>query len=608
MFAELREALVPLVAATGDPEQPRNDGVFGGPFGVDAQRAAVLELLDARRLRPRPLAPGPVAAPVRAEPRADRRAPDHEVRRVRLRGRAVLRAARVRPRALRGLRRPGAGPHDAGRAGLARRPRVPEPAVGEHRRPLAPVLRAYLLPQLRRQFPGAFDAIDADGLYRAVNTVQPSLIRIEADETTYNLHIILRFELELALMEGTLAVDDVPAAWNDAVAAAVRPRGPERRRGRAPGHPLGRRADRLLPDVHDREPDGRPAVGAHRGRRARTSGSGSRPATSRRLREWLRVNVHRHGRKLYPRELLGRVTGEELRVEPFVDVPARQARGRRAARTRLTSLERETNTCSRFSVGPRRRLRAGLMSRQESIVVAGAREHNLKDVTVELPRDSLVVITGPLGLGQVLAGLRHDLRGGPAPLRRVAERLRAPVPGADGQAGRGLDRGPVAGDLDRPEDDVAQPAVDGRHGHGDLRLPAPAVGADRQAVLLQLRPADRGAVGRADHRPDHGHGGGHAVHGPGADRPRPQGRVRQAARGAARRGLHAREGGRRAAPARGGDRPRQEVQARHLGRGGPAVDEAATCASAWPTRWRPRSRWPRGSSTSRRCRATARSR
>ena len=47
--------------------------------------------------------------------------------------------------------------------------------------------------------------------------MQPSLIRIEADETTYNLHIILRFELELALMEGTLAVDDVPAAWNDAV-------------------------------------------------------------------------------------------------------------------------------------------------------------------------------------------------------------------------------------------------------------------------------------------------------------------------------------------------------------------------------------------------------
>ena len=118
-----------------------------------------------------------------------------------------------------------------------------------------------------------------------------------------------------------------------------------------------------------------------------------------------------------------------------------------------------------------------MSSARISIVVSGAREHNLKDVTVELPRDSLVVITGLSGLGQVVARLRHDLRRGPAPLRRVAERVRAPVPRADGQAGRRLDRGPVAGDLDRPEDDVAQPAVDGRHGHRDLRLPAPAVGA-----------------------------------------------------------------------------------------------------------------------------------
>ena len=76
-------------------------------------------------------------------------------------------------------------------------------------------------------------------------------------------------------------------------------------------------------------------------------------------------------------------------------------------------------------------------------------------------------------------------------------------------------------------------------------------------------------------------------------------------RGAARRGLHAREGRRRAAPARGGDRARQEVQARHRGRGRPAGDAAATCASGWPTRSRPRSRWPTGSSRSRPCRATA---
>ena len=184
-----------------------------------------------------------------------------------------------------------------------------------------------------------------------------------------------------------------------------------------------------------------------------------------------------------------------------------------------------------------------------------------------------------VGLGQVLAGLRHHLRRGPAPLRRVAERLRAPVPRPDGQARRRLDRGAVAGDLDRPEDDVAQPALDGRHGHRDLRLPAAAVVADRQAALPRLRGADRGAVGRADRRPGHGARGGHALHGARADRARAQGRVRQALSRAARRRLHARQGRRRAAPARGPDRARQEVQARHLGRRRPA-DHAPRRAQA----------------------------
>ena len=107
-------------------------------------------------------------------------------------------------------------------------------------------------------------------------------------------------------------------------------------------------------------------------------------------------------------------------------------------------------------------------------------------------------------VGQVEPRVRHDLRRGPAPLRRVAVGLRAPVPRPDGQARRGLDRGALAGDLDRPEDDLAQPALDGRHGDRDLRLPAPAVGARGQAALPDLRAADRRPVGRADRRPGDG--------------------------------------------------------------------------------------------------------
>ena len=61
---------------------------------------------------------------------------------------------------------------------------------------------------------GELSDLDADRLYRAVNRVKPSYIRVEADEATYALHIILRFELEQGLIDGTIAVRDLPEAWN----------------------------------------------------------------------------------------------------------------------------------------------------------------------------------------------------------------------------------------------------------------------------------------------------------------------------------------------------------------------------------------------------------
>ena len=178
-----------------------------------------------------------------------------------------------------------------------------------------------------------------------------------------------------------------------------------------------------------------------------------------------------------------------------------------------------------------------------------------------------------LGLGQVEPRVRHDLRRGPAPLRRVAVGLRAPVPRPDGEARRGLDRGPLAGDLDRPEDDLAQPAVDRRHGDRDLRLPAPAVGACRPPALPQVRRPDRRPVDRADHRPPHDASRGRPLHGHGAGRARAQGRVRKAARGHPRAGLRQGADRRRAAAPRRGHRARQEVQARHLDRRRPPRDE-----------------------------------
>jgi carboxypeptidase Taq len=73
----------------------------------------------------------------------------------------------------------------------------------------------YFYPEAKRLFPEALDGVSLDDFHFAINDVRPSLIRVEADEVTYNLHIIIRFELEQALLAGDLPVADLPAAWNE---------------------------------------------------------------------------------------------------------------------------------------------------------------------------------------------------------------------------------------------------------------------------------------------------------------------------------------------------------------------------------------------------------
>ena len=142
-------------------------------------------------------------------------------------------------------------------------------------------------------------------------------------------------------------------------------------------------------------------------------------------------------------------------------------------------------------------------------------------------------------LGQVEPGVRHDLRRGPAPLRRVAVVVRPAVPRADGQARRRRHRGPVAGDLDRPEVGQPQPPLDRRHDHRGLRLPAPAVRPHRRPALPGPRQPARPPDAAADRRPRPAAAGGHPLPGARAGRARPQGRVRDAARGPLRAGLRA---------------------------------------------------------------------
>ena len=109
---------------------------------------------------------------------------------------------------------------------------------------------------------------------------------------------------------------------------------------------------------------------------------------------------------------------------------------------------------------------------------------------------------GPVRIGQVFARLRYNLCRGSTPLRRVAVGLRTSVPVSDGKAGRRPHRRPVSGDFHRTEIDIAQSAFNRRHGHRDLRLPAPPVCACRHAAL----PRSRHHARSPNRRPDGGFG------------------------------------------------------------------------------------------------------
>ena len=178
-----------------------------------------------------------------------------------------------------------------------------------------------------------------------------------------------------------------------------------------------------------------------------------------------------------------------------------------------------------------------------------------------------------VGFGEVEPGVRHDLRRGPAPVRRVVERVRPAVPRADGQAGRRLHRGPVAGGVDRPEVDEPQPALDRRHDHRGARLPAVALRPRRRAALPGLRARDREADPPADRGPGAGHAGGHPLPGAGSGGAHPQGRVRRPVRHAADAGLLPRAGRRHGAPAQRPADAEEAGEARHLGDRRPAVGQ-----------------------------------
>ena len=161
------------------------------------------------------------------------------------------------------------------------------------------------------------DGLSLDEMHRLMNVVAPSLIRVEADEVSYNLHIILRFEIEAGLMSGAIAVADLPAVWNAKMKEYLNIDVPSNAAGVLqdihwslgalgyfPTYTIGNlyaaqlwekiRAD--LPDLD---------AGIERGEFAP-------------ILDWLRANIHRHGKRFAGDELIERVTGKKPSAEPFM--------------------------------------------------------------------------------------------------------------------------------------------------------------------------------------------------------------------------------------------------------------------------------------------------
>ena len=171
--------------------------------------------------------------------------------------------------------------------------------------------------KLQEIFPAQLGGHTAEAFYRAINKVAPSFIRVEADELTYNLHIILRFELEQAMLQGDLAVADLPGAWNDKMEALLGIRPPDDREG-------------VLQDVHWSSPSfgyfPTYALGNLYAAQFYETAVGNDPAIAADLEAgrtgallaWLNENIHRHGKKFNPAELVVRATGQPLGHEAFV--------------------------------------------------------------------------------------------------------------------------------------------------------------------------------------------------------------------------------------------------------------------------------------------------
>jgi carboxypeptidase Taq len=311
IFDELKEELVPLIAASrGREVEP-----LPGEFDVDAQREISLDVLDQFGHRPDAWRLDPTVHPFASGGGID----------------DIRITTHYESGDLDSL---FATMHEYGHGlyehqvdqGLDRSPLASGVSLGLHEsqsrmwenlvgRSL-PFWR-FFYPRLQERFPAELGSVDLETFYRSVNQVQPSLIRIHADEVTYNMHIILRFELEQEIIGGRVALKDLPDEWNRRMWDYLGIEVPDDARGVLqdvhwsggsmgyfPTYTLGNvmsvqiweRLKEDLPELDEQVERGEFGP----------------------LRDWLGEHLHRHGRKYTPAETLEKVVGGPIETGPYL--------------------------------------------------------------------------------------------------------------------------------------------------------------------------------------------------------------------------------------------------------------------------------------------------
>lgn len=172
-------------------------------------------------------------------------------------------------------------------------------------------------PTLQKHFPGAVGDVPLDTFYRAINKVKPSLIRVEADEATYNMHIMLRMEIEIGLLEGSMAVKDLPEIWNTNMREYLGITPPNDSEGVLQDvhwsfglygyfstYALGNLVSaQLWEKIKEAQPNLEDQI---------------RKGEFKNLLDWLRENIHQYGSKYEPQELVQRITGSKINGDAYV--------------------------------------------------------------------------------------------------------------------------------------------------------------------------------------------------------------------------------------------------------------------------------------------------